>query len=154
MRLEKSYRMVGTELSVEYSAYESVMDRFVKPDKQSFLGREALLAGKKAGLNSLLVTLEVRDVDDADALGNNALLKDGAVIGRATSGGFGFRVNKSLALGMVRPEFSLPGTELEIEILGRTCAAVVVPDSPFDPDNERLRDINGANNKRQRRMPV
>ncbi len=145
MRLEKSYRMVGTELSIEYSAYESAMDRFVKPDKGEFLGREALLAWQQAGMNNRLVTLEVHDVEDADALGNNALLKDGELIGRATGGGYGFRVGKSLALGMVKPELAEPGSRLEIEILGKTHAATVVPDSPFDPGNERLRDVNGAN---------
>jgi dimethylglycine dehydrogenase len=145
MRFEKSYRMVGTELSIEYSAYESAMDRFIKADKPDFLGREALLASRDAGLNNLLVTLEVKSVEDADALGNNALLKDGELIGRATGGGFGFRINKSLALGMVRPAYSEPGTELEIDILGKTFNAVVISDSPFDPKNERLRDVNGAN---------
>ncbi len=146
MRLEKSYRMVGTELSIEYSAYESAMDRFVQADKGDFLGRDALLAWQKAGHNNLLVTLEVREVEDADALGNNALLRNGELIGRATGGGFGFRVDKSLALGMVRPDLAAAGTELEIAILGKTYVAVVVPDSPFDPKNERLRDVNGANN--------
>jgi len=146
MRLEKSYRMVGTELSTEYSAYEPALDRFVQADKPDVLGREALLASREAGLNNLLVALDVEEVDDADALGNNALLKNGEVVGRATGGGFGFRVDKSLALGMVRPEFSAPGTELEIDILGETFDAVVISDSPFDPKNERLRDVNGANN--------
>ena len=146
MRLEKSYRMVGTELSIEYSAYESAMDRFVKPDKGDFLGRDALLAWRANGHDNLLVTLEVHDVDDADALGNNALTKDGEVIGRATSGGFGFRVGKSLAMGMVRPALAEPGTELEIEILGKHYRATVLTESPFDPGNERLRDVNDANN--------
>jgi dimethylglycine dehydrogenase len=144
MRLEKSYRMVGTELSIEYSAYESAMDRFVKAEKGDFLGRDALLAWQEVGMKNRLVTLEVHDVADADALGNNALLKDGELIGRATSGGYGFRVGKSLALGMVKPEISEPGSGLEIEILGRTYKATVIPDSPFDPKNERLRDVNGA----------
>jgi dimethylglycine dehydrogenase len=138
--------MVGTELSIEYSAYESAMDRFVQPDKGDFLGREALLAWRDAGHDNHLVTLEIKDVQDADALGNNALLKDGELIGRATGGGFGFRVNKSLALGMVRPDLVAAGTEVEIEILGKKYAAEVIPDSPFDPKNERLRDVNGANN--------
>ena len=146
LRLEKSYRMVGTELSIEYSAWESAMDRFVFPDKGDFLGREALLAGRERGLNYRLVTLEVRDTDDADALGNNALTRDGELIGRATSGGFGFRVGKSLALGMVRPQYAAVGTEMEIDILNRNYRAVVIPDSPFDPGNERLLDINDANN--------
>ena len=145
MRLEKSYRMVGTELSIEYSAFESGMDRFVKADKGDFLGRDALLAWQQAGIKNRLVTLEVHDVDDADALGNNALLMDGELVGRATGGGFGFRVDKSLALGMVRPDLAEPGTQLEIDILGRNYRATVIPDSPFDPKNERLRDVNGAN---------
>ena len=145
LRLEKSYRMVGTELSIEYSAYESGMDRFIRPEKGDFLGRAALLSGRQRGLNNLLVTLEVLDTEDADALGNNALTRNGELIGRATSGGFGFRVNKSLALGMIKPEYAAPGTELEIDILGRNYPALVIPESPFDPDNERLRDVNGAN---------
>ena len=145
LRLEKSYRMVGTELSIEYSAYESGMERFVYPYKGEFLGREQLLAGKGRGLNWMLVTLEVHDPDDADALGNNALTRDGKLIGRATSGGFGFRVDKSLALGMVKPEYAATGTEMEIDILNRNYRAVVIPDSPFDPGHERLRDVNDAN---------
>ena len=146
MRLEKSYRMVGTELSIEYSAYESAMDRFVHPDKGDFLGRDGLLAWQEAGLKNLLVTLDVIGVEDADALGNNALYKNGELVGRATGGGFGFRINKSLALGMVKPDLAEAGTELEIDILGKNYTARVVPDSPFDPNNERLRDVNGANN--------
>ena len=145
MRLEKSYRMIGTELSIEYSAYESVLDRFVFPDKGDFLGREALLASQARGPDYLLVTLEVQEAEDADALGNNALTVNGELIGRATSGGYGFRVDKSLALGMVKPERAAPGARMEIDILGQRRPAVVVPESPFDPANERLRDVNGAN---------
>ena len=145
MRLEKSYRMIGAELSIEYSAYESALDRFVFPDKGDFLGREALLASQARGPDYLLATLEVLEAEDADALGNNALTVNGELIGRATSGGYGFRVDKSLALAMVKPERAAPGTRMEIDILGQRRPAVVVPESPFDPANERLRDVNGAN---------
>ena len=145
MRIEKSYRMVGTELSIEYSAFESGMERFVKADKGDFNGRDALLAWQERGAANQFITLQVHDVGDADALGNNALTKDGEVVGRATGGGFGFRVDKSLALGMIRPELAAPGTSLEIEILGRNYPATVIPESPFDPANDRLRDVEGAN---------
>jgi dimethylglycine dehydrogenase len=145
MRLEKSYRMVGTEMSIEYSAFESAMDRFIKMDKGDFLGHDGLAAWQARGMESLLVTLEVAGVEDADALGNNALLRNGEIIGRATGGGFGFRIGKSLALGMVKPEAAEPGTQIEIEILGKNYPATVVPESPFDPKNERLRDVAGAN---------
>ena len=134
LRLEKSYRMVGTELSIEYSAWESAMDRFVFPDKGDFLGREALLAGRERGLNYRLVTLEVMDTDDADALGNNALTRDGELIGRATGGGYGFRVDKSLALGMVRPEYVARWyRRWKSTSSTKTTEAVVIPESPFDP---------------------
>ena len=145
MRFEKSYRMVGTELSIEYSAYESAMDRFIKPDKGDFLGRDALLTWKERGHENVLVTLEVHDVEDADALGNNALTKDGKLIGRATGGGYGFRLGKSLALGMVDPQFAEEGTTFEIEILGKIHPVTVTIESPFDPNQERLRDVNRAN---------
>jgi dimethylglycine dehydrogenase len=144
MRYEKSYRMIGTELSIEYSAYESAMGRFIHPEKGDFLGRTALLQRQAAGPANQLVTLEVQGVRDADALGNNALTQNGELVGRATGGNFGFRINASLALGMVRPDCAIPGTELEIEILGENYAAKIIADSPFDPRNERLRDINGA----------
>jgi dimethylglycine dehydrogenase len=142
MRLEKSYRMVGTELSIEYSAYESAMDRFLHPDKGPFVGREALVSGRESGLRYRMVTLEVMNVADADALGNNALTLNGELIGRATGGGYGFRLGKSLALGMVSPEYATPGQELSIEILGKQHKAIVLEESPFDGNNKLLRDVN------------
>ena len=139
LRLEKSYRMVGTELSIEYAALESGLDRFVRLDKGDFIGREALLAWRDRGFANALVTLEVGGAGDADALGNNPLFHNGELVGRATSGGYGYRLGQSLALGMVKPQLSAPGTALEIEILGERRPATVVPESPYDPGNERLR---------------
>ena len=97
------------------------------------------------GINNLLVTLEVHDVDDADALGNNALLKDGEIVGRATGGGLRFPRQQVAGAGHGAARVCRAWHELEIEILGKTYAATVVADSPFDPKNERLRDVNGAN---------
>ena len=139
MRIEKSYRMVGQELSIEYAALESGLDRFVRLDKNDFKGRTGLVAWQERGFANRFVTMEVHDVNDADALGNNPVRLDGQLVGRATSGGYGFRLGKSLALAMVHPDAGEPGTELTIDILGRTFAATVCSESPFDPDNERLR---------------
>ena len=76
---------------------------------------------------------------DADALGNNPIYANGELVGRATGGNYGFRLEKSLALAMVRPAFSEPGTELEMDILGRNHRVTVIPESPYDPENLRLR---------------
>jgi len=140
MRLEKSYRLVGTEMSIEYAAYESGLHRFVNlKKKDGFIGKDALLAWEKRGFKNAFVTLEVIDVDDADVIGNNPIYSDGKVVGRATGGGFGWRMNTSLALAMVQPSLSAVGTELEIDILGRRYRCRVLEDSPHDPTNEKLR---------------
>ena len=139
MALEKSYRLIGRELSIEYAAYESGLDRFVHPDKGDFLGRDALVAWRKKGFSNRFVTLEVQGVTDADARGSEPIEHEGKMVGRTTSGGYGWRVGKSLALAMVRPDLGEAGTALDLRILGETRRAVVVPESPFDPGNARLR---------------
>ncbi len=139
MRLEKSYRLIPREMSIEYSALESGLDRFVRLDKADFIGKQALQAWQARGFDNAFVTMEVHDVEDADARGSEAIYKDGELCGRATSGGYGWRVRKSLALGLVRPALAAPGTELEIEILGQRQRATVIAESPFDPDNLALR---------------
>ena len=139
LRVEKSYRMVGTELSIEYSALESGLDRFVRLDKGEFTGRDGLVAWHNRGFGNAFTTLVVDGPDDADAIGNNPLYVDGAMVGRATSGNYGFRLDQSLALAMVRPEYAVAGTAFDIEILGERYPARVVPESPWDPGNARLR---------------
>ncbi|MEO9458222.1 MAG: FAD-dependent oxidoreductase [Lentilitoribacter sp.] len=139
MAVEKSYRLIPRELSIEYNAFESGLDRFVKLTKDDFLGKDALVKAKEEGLNWNFVTMEVHDVTDADARGNEAIYKDGQLVGRATHGTYGYRIGKSLALAMVKPEHSEIGTELEIKILGKLHKATIVEESPFDPDNVALR---------------
>ena len=139
MRLEKSYRMVGTELSIEYAALESGLDRFVHLNKSDFIGRDALTRWRERGFANRLVTLEVHGVSDADALGNNPVFDGEELVGRATGGGYGFRVGKSLALAMVRPALAGIGTRLRMDILGALHEVTVIPESPYDPDNEKLR---------------
>ena len=139
MRIEKSYRLIPREMSIEYSALESGLDRFVKLDKAcDFVGKAGLSAWQKKGFNNTFVTLEVHDITDADARGSEGIYKNGKLIGRATSGGFGFRVNKSLALGMVLSNYAIEGAELEIEILGQRHRATVIPESAFDAENLAL----------------
>ena len=139
MRMEKSYRMVGTELSIEYAAFESGLDRFVHTNKGDFIGRDALVRWGERGFQNRLVMLEVHNVTDADALGNNPIFDGDILVGRATSGNYGFRVQKSLAMAMVDPQLAAAGTALQIDILGTRHEATVIAESPYDPNNDRLR---------------
>ena len=138
LRIEKSYRMWGQDLTIEYSAFEAGLDRFVALDKGDFVGREALVAQREAGVPQDFVTLEI-EADDADPWGNEPIYDGEAMIGRATSGAFGHTVGKSLALGYVARDHAVRGRRLAVEILGERKPARIVPNSPVDPSNERLR---------------
>ncbi len=139
MALEKSYKLIPRELSIEYSAHESGLDRFISLKKPGFFGKDALLAWRDKSLANRLVTLEVHGVTDADARGSEAIYQGDVLVGRVTSGGYGWRCGKSLALAMVAPALGEPGTQLEVVILGERRKATVIADSPFDPDNIALR---------------
>ncbi|MFQ5984968.1 MAG: FAD-dependent oxidoreductase [Alphaproteobacteria bacterium] len=138
LRVEKSYRMWGQDLTTEYSAFEAGLDRFVRLNKGDFVGRDALVEQQQEGVPQRFVTLTV-DAVDADPLGNEPLYRRDRMVGRATSGAYGRAVRRSLALAYVQPDVAERGTALEIEILGDRRAATVVEPSPYDPTNARLR---------------
>ena len=139
LRLEKSYKLIPRELSIEYCALESGLSRFISMKKPHFYGKEGLVAWKEKGLSWKSVTLEVFDVTDADARGSEPIYIGDKLVGRATSGGYGWRINKSLALAMLAPEHAEVGTEVQISILGKAHRAVVIPECPFDPENTVLK---------------
>ncbi|MGR3709291.1 MAG: GcvT family protein [Alterinioella nitratireducens] len=140
LRLEKGYRAWKGDLSTDYSLLEGGLDRFVKLDKpQEFPGKAALMVEKQRGVSKRFVTLIV-EAGEADAPYMSCLWHGDEIVGETTSGGWGYRVNASIALGMVRADLAVPGTELEVEIYGQKHRAVVQEDRPlWDPENERLR---------------
>jgi dimethylglycine dehydrogenase len=140
LRLEKGYRAWKGDLSTDYSLLEGGLERFIKFDKpQDFPGKAALLAEKQRGSKKRFVTLVV-DAGEADAPYMSTLWHDGKIVGETTSGGWGYRVNASIAFGMLRTDLAVPGTEIEVEIYGERCRAVVQEDQPlWDAANERIR---------------
>ena len=66
------------------------------------------------------------------------MLKDGEVVGVVSSGGYGHHVDKSIAMVFLNPDLD-DTTDLSVEILGEMRPAQVVKESPFDPENARLR---------------
>lgn len=140
MRIEKGYRSWKGDLSTDYSLLEAGLDRFVKLDKpQDFPGKAALMNEKQQGSKKRFVMLVV-DAGDQDAPYMSTIWHGDDVVGETTSGDWGYRINASVALGMVRTDLAAPGTELEIEIFGQKRKATVQPDQPlWDPLNERLR---------------
>ena len=85
-----------------------------------------------------LVTLEVHNTTDSDVLGNNPIYKDDKVVGRATGGEYGFRLDKSIALAMVKPDLANV-RKLKVDILGKMYEATILEESPYDAENKLLR---------------
>jgi dimethylglycine dehydrogenase len=140
LRMEKSYRMWGSDLTRDYTPFQAGLARFVRMEKGPFIGREALQKQLAAGVPHDFITLEIHGVTDADPLGNEPLFDGtGNIVGRATSGYYGHVLGKSLAIGYVQPGFAKAGSELMIEVLGERKRATVLVDSPFDPQNLELR---------------
>ena len=94
---------------------------------------------RESGVSNRFVTLEVHGVTDADPWSNEPLFAGGTLVGRATAGSYGHAVGKSLALAYVQPAHSGVGASMEIEILGERKKATVVGESPWDPENRRLK---------------
>jgi dimethylglycine dehydrogenase len=140
LRLEKGYRTWKGDLSTDYTILQGGLERFVKWDKPQFRGKAALQNEKQQGVKKRFVTLVVENPGDCDAPSVSTLWHDGKIVGETTSGGWGHRIDKSIALGMLRADLAEPDTAIEIEIFGDRFKAVVQKDEPlWDPKNERLR---------------
>jgi dimethylglycine dehydrogenase len=135
LRLEKGYGSWGREFSVDYTPAEAGLGRFVRPDKGAFIGRDAakrILAEQPKRRLAIFAL----DAGEVDPMGNEPILKNGDVVGRLTSGGFGFHVKHAIGLGYIRSDIA---DEVEIEILGERRRARILDEPPYDPEGRRLR---------------
>lgn len=137
LRLEKAY-LTRFELTHDIGPYQARVDRWVRPEKGGFIGRDALEIGSEGWR---LVFLDVAVPDEpgaADCLGGEAVFHQGVPVGLTTSGGYGFTVAKSLAFAYVDAAAADPGTELSVLILGVERPAVVLDGPVHDPENLEL----------------
>ena len=143
LRLDKGYRGWKGDIEIGYSPFDSSLDRFVDLTKADFVGKAALVAEKAKGSAWRFVPMTLDADGDADVPFCSSIF-DGAGdnannIGLATSGGWSFTLDKSIALGYVRPQFERPGTKVYIKVFGEMIAATVGAEPLFDPTNERPR---------------
>lgn len=138
MRLEKSFGNWAREYRPIYGPYEAGLGRFVDLGKPAFIGRAAAAVEKERGGERQLITLEV-DARDADAIGDEPISHDGQVVGWVTSGGYGHRVQKSLALGYVDRRVAHAIEGFAVELIGERRAATRLAIPAFDPKGARMR---------------
>ncbi len=135
LRQEKSYRAFGNELGRDATPLEADLPRFIDLSKD-FLGRDAMQA---TPIRAKCCTLLIDGPPDADPWGREALLLDGQKVGRLTSGGYSVAFGKQIGMGYLRPDLAVEGQRVQVRILGELWDAVVTCDSPYDPENQRIR---------------
>jgi dimethylglycine dehydrogenase len=138
MRLEKSFGSWAREVRPIYGAFEANLGRFVDLKRGGFIGAAAAAAEQASGGVRKLIALDVAAVD-ADAIGDEPIWHDGAVVGWVTSGGYGHRTGKSIALGYVNKDVAEAVAGFEVEIIGQRLAATRLGAPAFDPTGQRMR---------------
>lgn len=138
LRMEKAYRGWGSELTTEIDMIEASMERFLRLDKEDFIGKGPTLRNQQRGPRMKLVYLEV-DNTDSDCMGNEPVYAGERLVGITTSGAFGHKVGKSLAFAYVPPDMTAPGTAFDVLVFTERRKARIIPEPAWDPENARLR---------------
>ena len=125
---------LGTDISPEDTPFEAGLGFAVQLEKGDFLGRDAL----SADVERQLCCLALED-PRAVALGSRPVRVEGTPVGRVTTGGYGYSVERSIAYAYLPAVHAAVGVPVEIEIFGRWIAAEVVAEPLYDPQGERIR---------------
>ena len=138
LRLEKGYRVWGADITPDETPYEAGLGFAVKLDKGDFLGRDALVAAREKQLERKLACL-VLDDPRSVALGSEPVRMDGEILGRVTSGGYGYSVERSIAYAYVPAESAEAERAVEVEIFGDWVPGRIADEPLWDPAGERIR---------------
>jgi glycine cleavage system aminomethyltransferase T/glycine/D-amino acid oxidase-like deaminating enzyme len=131
LRLEKGYRVWGADITPDDTPLEAGLGFCLARDK-SFIGRDAL-AEPRRRLRCLVL-----DDPRSVALGNEPVRIDREVVGRVTSGGYGYTVQRSIAYAYLPGDVE-PEQEVDVDIFGSWTSGRVAREPLFDPRGERIR---------------
>ncbi len=137
LRLEKGYRVWGADITPDVDPYQAGLGFCVKLDKGDFIGRAALLERRDSPADTKLVCIAL-DQARSVVLGSEPVRIDGEVVGRVTSGGYGYTVGKSIAYAYV-PSKCAVDTPVEIDIFGTWVTGRVAKEPLYDPTGARVR---------------
>ena len=135
LRLEKGYRVWGADITPEDTPFEAGLGFAVRLDKEDFVGGDALAESRAPERRLRCLTLED---PRAIALGSEPVRIGDALVGRVTSGGYGYTVGKSIAYAYLPTTYEV-GIEVAVEIFGEWVPGVVAEEPLFDPIGERIR---------------
>ena len=141
-RIEKAFRHFGHDITDEDHVLEAGLGFAVKPAKGDFIGRDAVLKKQDDGLSRRLVQFRLTDPEPL-LFHNEAVVRDGKIVGTITSGNYGHHLGGAIGLGYVpckgESEADVLGSAYEIEIAGTRVKADVSLAPMYDPKSERVR---------------
>jgi 4-methylaminobutanoate oxidase (formaldehyde-forming) len=141
-RIEKAFRHFGHDITDEDHVLEAGLGFAVKTDKGDFIGRDAVVGKREAGLKRRLVQFRLSDPEPC-LFHNEAVVRDGQIVSIVTSGNYGHALGGAVGLGYVPCEGESPGAVLastyEIEIAGERFQAEASLSPMYDPTSQRVR---------------
>jgi glycine cleavage system T protein len=141
-RIEKAFRHFGHDITDEDHVLEAGLGFAVKADKGEFVGRDAVLRKQEAGLDRRLVQFRLTDPEPL-LFHNEAMVRDGKIVGTITSGNYGHFLGGAIGLGYVpckgESAADVLASNYEIEIAGRRVKAEASLSPMYDPKAERAR---------------
>ena len=140
LRLEKGYRYWSAEITPDYTPLEAGLSFAVDFEKNDFVGKDALVKQKEAGIKQRLCCMSLAD-PRAIVLGKEPIRPAGSesIIGWVASGGYGYSVEMSIVYAYLPVDFTKVGSGLEIEIFGERIPATVERSPLYDPKGERIK---------------
>ena len=139
LRLEKGYRVWSSDITPDETPFEAGLGFAVALDKgPDFIGRDALVAARATGPRKRLRCL-VLDDPRSVCLGNEPVRVDGRIVGRVTSGGYGFSVERSIAYAYLPPDHAAIGGRGEVEVFGEWIGFEIAREPLYDPKGVRIR---------------
>jgi dimethylglycine dehydrogenase len=139
LRVDKCYRGWKSDLESGYTPLEASLDRFVDVTKPDFVGKAALAAEHARGAAQRFVPLIFDEDGDAEAPYCAQVFDGDTNVGLTTSGVWSHTLKKSVALAYVKADKAIPGTKLQVNVLGTMRTATVHAEPLYDPKNQRLR---------------
>ncbi|PSQ07899.1 glycine cleavage system protein T [Halobacteriales archaeon QS_6_71_20] len=136
MRLEKGFRLWGTDIDTDANPFEAGLPFAVDMDTD-FVGKDALEAARADGVDSRATPLTLDNSTDI-MLSGRPVLKDGEAIGYVQAGNYGYTIGESIAYTYVPSEHAEAGTSVRIRCEGETYDATVRDEPLFDPGREKI----------------
>ncbi|MEQ6203199.1 FAD-dependent oxidoreductase [Sulfitobacter sp. HNIBRBA2951] len=141
-RLEKGFRHFGHDITSEDHVLEAGLGFAVKTTKPDFIGRDAVLAKKEAGLDMRMVQFKLTDPEPL-LYHNEPIVRNGQIVGYLSSGGYGHHVGAAVGMGYVpckgESVAELLASDFEIDVMGTRVRAEASLKPIYDPKSERVK---------------